>query len=937
MIRRVMAMARTITQRKAALDRARREAEIFVELQQDLTRTLELEPVLKKIARHARLLSASDLAYIAPFDGETGAATIVALDGERTDALRGLRIEPGRGLGGRALETLRPCRAWNYLEDPSLRHDYRDQAAAEGIVGTLAVPMILNQELIGLIYVANRSARTFTEEDEAILLRLAVPAALTIRTLRLIGELGQDRDLLAAQSSELARSAGQLRGIVETVGDGILTVDPQGWVTSANPAAEAMFEYELDEILERNLQALIPKPPGDDPREPLWAGTAARDGRRRELEGVRRDGARFPIDLSASGVGTGPDRFFALVIRDITERKRADQARALLASIVESSDGAIIGGAPDGRVVSWNPGAERLYRYSAEEARGQPMSILIPPDRADEVRQIIEAIRRGERVENHETVRLRKDGTRIDVSLTISPIRDAAGRITGISSISTDISARKAIERMKDEFVGTVSHELRTPLTAIKGHIELVLDGDAGPVTDLQRQFLGVASQSTDRLGALINDLLDVEKMAAGRIQLRTDRVDLAGVLREVAATFRLEAERKGLAFCDKVEPLPVVIGDRDRLIQVFSNLISNAIKYTPAGEVGISAAPAERHVEVIVYDTGIGMTPEEQRQLFTKFFRSEDRAVQEAGGTGLGLVIVRGIVERHGGTITATSEKGAGTLFRVLLPAATTNRDVAPAEPGQATVLVMEDTAALRDLLLEHVRRMGHRGVGAADGVEGLALARRLSPDLILMDILMPPPDGWEVLTQLKRDPATRRIPVVVHTIVEDRERGLRLGALDYLVKPVEAPRLRQAILAALTDRPARLFVVDPDPALGERLVRELHGAASLVGQAGSLAEARAIRPSGPAVILLNRKLPDGDAGELVRAWRRDPAFRDAAILLIGEWPPDAATPDEGTLLRVQSADGARVSEAELAGQVRSVIERSRRGRDGADPSRRG
>jgi PAS domain S-box-containing protein len=930
-----MAMVRAITQRKAALDRARREAEAFVEIQQDLTTTLELEPVLKKIARHARLLSASDLAYIAPFDGETGAATIVALDGERTDVLRGLRIEPGRGLGGRALSTLRPCRTWNYTEDPNLQGHYMDEAAAEGIVGTLAVPMILDEELIGLIYVANRSARTFTEEDEAILRRLAVPAALTIRNLRLVSQLAQDRDLLIAQSSELARSAGQLRGIVEAASDGILTIDPHGWITSANPAAEAMFGYDPDALLERNLQALIPKPAGDDPCEPLWTADAVSGGRRRELEGIRRDGARFPIELSASCVGIGSDRFFALVVRDITERKRADEARALLASIVESSDDAIIGGSLDGRIVSWNPGAERIYGYSAGEATGQLMSFLIPPDRADEVRQIVEAIRRGEGVENHETVRLRKDGTQIDVSLTISPIRDAAGVVTGVSSVARDISKRKAIERMKDEFIGTVSHELRTPLAAIKGHIELVLDGDAGPVTDLQRQFLGVASQNTDRLGALINDLLDVEKIAAGKIQLRADRVDLAGVLRDVAATFRLEAEQKGLAFRGEVGPLPVVVGDRDRLIQVFSNLVSNAVKYTPAGEVGISAGLAERHVEVVVYDTGIGMTPEEQRQLFTKFFRSQDTVVRDAGGTGLGLVIARGIVERHGGTITVTSEKGAGTLFRVLLPAASAaNDDLAPAEPGQATVLVVEDTAALRDLLLEQVRRMGHRGVGTADGAEGLALARRLSPDLILLDILMPSPDGWEVLARLKRDPATRRIPVLVHTIVEDRERGLQLGALDYLVKPVEASRLRQAILAALADRPAPLFVVDPDPAVGERLARELRGVASLVGQAGSLAEARALRPIAPAVILLSRQLPDGDAGELVRAWRRDPAFRDAAILLIGEWPRDAETPDEGTLLRVQSADGAHVSEADLAGQVRSVIERWRRARDGTDPS---
>lgn len=939
MIDRIVTTIRKIRHRASALERARREAEIFVELQQDLTRTLELEPVLRKIARHARLLSGSDLAFIAPFDPEIGAATVLALDGERTDALRSLRIELGRGLGGLALRTLRPCRTWNYTADPNLEGPYLAQAAAEGIVGTLAVPMVLDREPIGLIYVANRSARTFTREDEALLLRLAVPAALTIRTLRLVGQLAQDRDLLAAQSGELARAAGQLRGVVEAATDGILTVDPSGRILSANPAAETMFGYDASELIGWSLEALVPKSAGDDPRERLRVAAAGSEARRRELEGVRRDGARFPIELSVSSVGTGPDRFFALVVRDITERRRAEEASRQLAAIVESSDDAIVGWTPDGTIASWNPGAERTYGYAADEVRGRSFSLLIAPDRPDELRHLLERLARGERIAGHETVHVTRDGRRIDVSLTISPIRDAAGAVTGVSAVARDVSGRKAIERMKDEFVGTVSHELRTPLAAIKGHIELVLDGEAGPVTDLQQRFLGVASENTDRLGALINDLLDVEKMTSGRMQLLADRVDLSGVLRDVAATFRLEAERKGLALRLDVAPLPAVVGDRDRLIQVFANLVSNAVKYTPAGEVGISAAPVERQVEVVVRDTGIGMTPEEQRELFTKFFRSQDAVVRDAGGTGLGLVIARGIVERHGGTIAVASEKGAGTRFRVLLPAASPEPREAPAppEPGQVTVLVVEDTAALRDLLLEQVRRMGHRAVGAAGGAEGLDLARRLSPDLIIMDILMPAPDGWEVLARLKEDPATQHIPVVVHTIVEDRERGLRLGAADYLVKPVETSRLRRAILAALADRPAPLFVVDPDPALGDRLARELRGAVSVVGQARSLAEARAIRPAGPAVILLSRQLPDGDAGELVRAWRRDPAYRDATVLLAGEWPPDAETPDEETFLRVRCADGARVSEAELAARVRSVIERWRRAADGADPSRRG
>jgi signal transduction histidine kinase len=224
---------------------------------------------------------------------------------------------------------------------------------------------------------------------------------------------------------------------------------------------------------------------------------------------------------------------------------------------------------------------------------------------------------------------------------------------------------------MKDGLVGTVSHDLRAPLAAIRGYLELVLDGEVGPVTDTQREFLSVASQSAERLGGLIDDLLDVEKLEAGRLVLRAEPLDLTGLLTEVAATFRLAAERKGLVFRGDLPRLPAVVGDRDRLIQLFANLVSNAIKYTPRGEVGIRAAPAGRHVEVVVHDTGIGMSPDEQRRLFTTCFRSQDPVVQEAGGTGLGLVIVRGIVDWHGGSIGVSSQRGQGTRFRVVLRAA--------------------------------------------------------------------------------------------------------------------------------------------------------------------------------------------------------------------------------------------------------------------------
>jgi signal transduction histidine kinase len=278
---------------------------------------------------------------------------------------------------------------------------------------------------------------------------------------------------------------------------------------------------------------------------------------------------------------------------------------------------------------------------------------------------------RGEQVEQLEAVNLTRDGRKIDVSLAVSPMLDRAGRIIGASTIARDVTERKQLEQMKDDFVGTVSHELRTPLTAIKGFIELVSDGDVGPLTEGQREFLQIASRNADRLGSLINDLLDVNRIDSQRLEIRSEPTNLAAVLEDVVATFRPMAQSKGLAFQTRIDRLPPILGDGPRLVQVFTNLVSNAIKYTPGGEVGLRARVAQNGVEIVIHDTGIGLSPDEQGQLFTKFFRARNPIVTDSGGTGLGLVIAKAIVEKHHGTIEVASVAGEGTRFRVVLPIA--------------------------------------------------------------------------------------------------------------------------------------------------------------------------------------------------------------------------------------------------------------------------
>jgi PAS domain S-box-containing protein len=348
-------------------------------------------------------------------------------------------------------------------------------------------------------------------------------------------------------------------------------------------------------------------------------------------------------------------------------REKAEETLHQLAAIVQNSNDAIIATTLDGIILTWNAGAQRLYGYSEDEVRGRHVSLL--HSRKEQGHDLFKRVGWGENIEQLETVNLTKDGRKIDVSLTLSPMLDRTGRVIGASSIARDITERKQLDQMKDDFVGTVSHELRTPLTAIKGFIELVADGDAGPLTEAQREFLEIASRNTDRLGSLINDLLDINRIEAQRFEIRLDPTDLAAVLKDVAATFRPLAQAKGLTFHCKIDPLPGIIGDSARLVQVFSNLVSNAIKYTPEGEVGIRGRRADAGVEVVVYDSGIGLTREERSQLFTKFFRGRNPLVAESGGTGLGLVIARAIIEKHRGIIEVASVASEGTHVRVVLP----------------------------------------------------------------------------------------------------------------------------------------------------------------------------------------------------------------------------------------------------------------------------
>jgi PAS domain S-box-containing protein len=397
-----------------------------------------------------------------------------------------------------------------------------------------------------------------------------------------------------------------------------------------------------------------------------------------EVETVKetRDGRKIPVELVATPLKVGGE--IAGVIesfRDIAERKQAEEAlrrsEERYRNIFENSRDVIYVCDAEGRLLDVNSAVVNVLGYTKEELCGMGLAEnYADPAQGEEFRRRLE--RDG--YADMELEYKHKDGTIRTVHEIGVAVKDDSGKITGYHGILRDITAQKEIARLRLEFISTVSHELRTPLTAIKGYADLLLAGDAGELNELQKEFLEIISKNSDRMAKLLNDLLDIEKLESGEREIPFRELELDEVLRDVVATFRVNAEEKGLTFESEIEDGIKVKGNADYLAQAFANLLSNAIKYTKEGSVRLRARSEGGRAIAEVEDTGIGMTEEELSQLFTRFFRADNPYVREIRGTGLGLSIVKAIIERHGGEISVKSEPGAGSTFTVTLPLLNSN-----------------------------------------------------------------------------------------------------------------------------------------------------------------------------------------------------------------------------------------------------------------------
>jgi PAS domain S-box-containing protein len=533
-----------------------------------------------------------------------------------------------------------------------------------------------------------------------------------------------------------------------------------------------------------------------------------------------------------------------------------ERARAHLAAIITSSEDAIVSKTLDGIVTSWNIGAHRLFGFTAEQMVGQPITRIIPEELQHEETLILRKLRGGERIERYETVRLHEDGRRLEVSLTVSPVRDPFGKIVGAAKIAHDITARRRAERtlqeretqlakllaeresfleservarseaerlsyVKDEFLATLSHELRTPLNAIQGWATL-LRGHRVSAEDHDRG-LETIERNVRVQAQIVNDLLDMSRIVSGKIHLEVQPLYLHEVVNNAIETVRQSAIAKNVRIQPMLDSgIGMVRGDPNRLQQVLWNLLSNAVKFTPSGgRVQIVLERVNSHVEISVADSGIGIPVEFLPYVFDRFRQGDPSTTRRYGGLGLGLSIAKSLIELHGGTVRVKSSgENQGCTFVIALPIAYVQsddserrRNVRASDPLESielpelrgvSVLIVDDEPDGRGLIARILEGRGARTTCASNAAEALDALASARFDILLSDVGMPDMDGYELIRRVRLLDASRAGPIPAIAITayarpEDRQRSLLAGFHMHLSKPVEARELIASIAGLL------------------------------------------------------------------------------------------------------------------------------------------
>lgn len=613
-------------------------------------------------------------------------------------------------------------------------------------------------------------------------------------------------ELVTERTGQLDASENRYRVLCETAPFGIFQAAPDGECIYINMRFAEIFDLSYEEALRDRWSHTVP----DDQFELVrtaWLDAVSGDG---NFDLQFRINSENPcwVHTKASRVVAAKDGVETYVgtVEVVTEQVMAEQARlerelvqARLASIVENSNDPIVGKSLRGIISSWNPAAERLFGWSGDEMIGHTISNLLPEDRREEDTTIFSRIFAGENIGDFETVRLCKDGHVVDVALTCSLMLDKQGEAIGVSVIYRDISERKEVEKRLSEFYSTISHELRSPLTSIRGALSLIDDKIIDMGSDECHEMIGVARTSSERLVRLINDILDIKKIEAGKLELKLEKIDATTLVARAVAGMDGLARAENVQLIQDIAFSATVEVDIDRIIQVLTNLISNAIKFSSDGGCVIVGLHLQSDSELrfSVADHGAGIPVHLQSRLFQRFQQVDSSDTRPKEGTGLGLALSKAIVEEHKGLIGVYSSPATGSTFWFDLPIVDSfvNEALIP-NLGPATILLVEDDDNIAQFMRLSLLKKGYQIVRVSAISEANAILSRSRPGLILLDLNLTDGNGLDILQYLKEQFPDEAVPVIVTTGVALDKLSLAYPVvLDCFFKPFEISLLLKSV----------------------------------------------------------------------------------------------------------------------------------------------
>ncbi len=764
--------------------------------------------------------------------------------------------------------------------------------------------------------------------------------------------------------AELRAERDFIRTVFDSTAALIVVRDLEGRVVQFNRTAERTSGYTLDEVRGRLLHELV----GTPEEAPGTLARLAEAPASAETVWVTRSGERRHIAWTSTVLPdvSGNPQYIVGTGIDVTEQRRGEtqlrQLAALRRAILDSANLSIISTDAAGVIRSVNATAERWLGWKAGEIIGQRAPGLVH-DRGEVERRAAELSRElGRPVQpgpeslsakarlgtpdEHEWTYIRKDGSRFPVLLTVTPLHDESGQVEGFLGVAADITERREVDRIKNEFISTVSHELRTPLTSIRGALGLLEGGVAGPLPAESREWITMARVNADRLVRLINDILDLEKMEAGRLELRAERVEAGELVRSAIEGMRGMAEEAGVvlrAFSDGTAYLP---GDRDRLLQVLTNLLSNAVKFSPRDAVVEvrSERTSDGRRRFSVSDHGPGIPTHKLGNLFAKFRQLDSSDARAKAGTGLGLAISKAIVDQHHGEIGVESQPGRGTVFHFTLPAEAGLRPIGELSPESGLeILLLEDDATLARTLVQLLDGAGYRVSITQTLNEAVTWLQTHVPNLVLLDLHLPDGNGLSLVQHLRSAQRTEEVPVIVIS-GEGEHAGLMESPLifDWITKPFDEARLAR-MLRRMVGRSRRKVLIVDDNSFARALIRgqveslDVECLEAADGEA-ALTIAREARPD---LIVLDLDLPKLDGFDVVEAMRQE-SLQPAPLLVYTGRDLSEEERGELTLGITRHLTKTHTTDAEFLRTVRELLDpmsdrlRRRRRPIGADVASR-